>query len=107
MCPPTLPCLSHPLPLPSRRRRRRQAAVEREERIKADVSAALRKFHCDICAKQYANAMEMEQHLSSYDHHHKKRLAEAKALMADRTRDERARKELKRQEKEAARLQQQ
>lgn len=28
--------------------------------------------------------MELEQHLSSYDHHHKKRLAEAKVLMADR-----------------------
>jgi hypothetical protein len=25
-----------------------------------------------ICHKQYANAMEVEQHLSSYDHHHKK-----------------------------------
>lgn len=51
--------------------------------------------------------MELEQHLSSYDHHHKKRLGEAKALMADRTRDERMRKEQRRQEKEAAKLHQQ
>jgi hypothetical protein len=49
--------------------------------------------------------MELEAHLSSYDHHHKKRLMEAKALMAERTRDERARKEVRRAEKEAAKLQ--
>jgi hypothetical protein len=51
--------------------------------------------------------MELEEHLSSYDHHHKKRLKEAKALMSERTRDERARKEARRREKEAEKLAQQ
>lgn len=34
--------------------------------------AACRWLRLQICHKQYANAMEVEQHLSSYDHHHKK-----------------------------------
>jgi hypothetical protein len=25
-----------------------------------------------VCNKQYTTAMELEEHLSSYDHHHKK-----------------------------------
>lgn len=25
-----------------------------------------------VCSKQYQTAMELEEHLSSYDHHHKK-----------------------------------
>ncbi|KAI8466880.1 MAG: hypothetical protein J3K34DRAFT_49449 [Monoraphidium minutum] len=89
------------------RRARRELQVERDERIKADVSEILKTFYCATCSKQYANAMELEQHLSSYDHHHKKRLAESRALMADRTRDARQRKEQRAQEKEAAKLHQQ
>lgn len=89
------------------RRARREAAVARDEAIRADVGAALAKFRCDLCAKQYANAAELDVHLGSYDHHHKKRLQEAKASMAERTRDERQRREAKRAEKEAARMQQQ
>lgn len=37
-----------------------------------------------ICHKQYKQASEMEAHLSSYDHHHRKRLAETKAMLSDR-----------------------
>jgi hypothetical protein len=87
------------------------------------------------CHKQYKTATEMEVHLSSYDHHHKKvgvpdnsqsllghllclcsqfrevcavqRLVEMKQMNAERTRGEREKKERKRQEKEAARLHQQ
>jgi hypothetical protein len=29
-------------------------------------------FKCELCNKQYKTVKEHEQHLSSYDHHHKK-----------------------------------
>lgn len=29
-------------------------------------------FTKQVCNKQYTTAMELEEHLSSYDHHHKK-----------------------------------
>ena len=44
-----------------------------------------RKFYCALCDKQYKNAMEIQLHLSSYDHHHTKRLKEMK--VADSTVD--------------------
>ena len=37
-----------------------------------------------VCHKQYHAAHEMEEHLSSYDHHHRKRLAETRAMLAER-----------------------
>lgn len=60
-----------------------------------------------VCDKQYDKAMQLEEHLSSYDHHHRKRLVEMRAMQAERTRDERARKEAKAAEKEMLKLQQQ
>jgi len=89
------------------------------------------------CHKQYKSAAELDTHLSSYDHHHKKvslvmhcassvriirldpfatltefslhlqRLIEMKAMTAVRTKSERDKKEKRRQEKEAAKLQEQ
>eukprot|EP00983_Pelagomonas_calceolata_P078221 1154194-Pelagomonas_calceolata.AAC.2 len=61
----------------------------------------------EVCHKQYEKAMEFEQHLSSYDHHHKKRLQEMRMMQNERTRDERAKKEAKAMNKEMAKLQQQ
>ncbi|BDA46673.1 probable G patch domain-containing protein 8 [Coccomyxa sp. Obi] len=89
------------------RTRRREMAVEREQRIKEDTSTAKRNLYCDTCHKQYKSAAELDTHLSSYDHHHKKRLIEMKAMTAERTRGERERKERRRAEKEAAKLQEQ
>ncbi|KAK9918676.1 hypothetical protein WJX75_005881 [Coccomyxa subellipsoidea] len=89
------------------RTRRREMAVEREQRIKEDTSTAKRNLYCETCHKQYKSAAELDTHLSSYDHHHKKRLIEMKAMTSERTRSERERKERKRQEKEAAKLQEQ
>jgi hypothetical protein len=59
------------------------------------------------CCKQYNSIAELEEHLSSYDHHHKKRLADLKKMDQERTRGERNKKESKRQAKEAARLEKQ
>ena len=60
-----------------------------------------------VCNKQYEKAMEFEQHLSSYDHHHKKRLVEMRQMHNERTKEERSRKEARAMEKEMAKLQQQ
>lgn len=60
-----------------------------------------------VCSKQYSSASEMDVHLSSYDHHHKKRLIEMRNDENERTRGERNKRERKRQEKEMLRLNEQ
>jgi hypothetical protein len=50
---------------------------------------------------------QMEEHLSSYDHHHTKRLREMKQMELARTRDKRSKHEAKRAAKEQERLQRQ
>lgn len=42
--------------------------------------AARAAFFCDLCQKGYARANEYAAHESSYDHTHKKRLKELKAM---------------------------
>lgn len=79
--------------------------AERDQRIKQDVTHMQQAFFCQTCSKQYKNAAEMEAHLSSYDHHHRKRLIEMRSEEAERTRGTRDRKEKKRADKEMARLQ--
>mmetsp|Transcript_5581 Transcript_5581/g.15031 ORF Transcript_5581/g.15031 Transcript_5581/m.15031 type:complete len:360 (+) Transcript_5581:52-1131(+) len=89
------------------RRRKREAQAGWEQKVKEEVTELKRTFYCDVCHKQYEKAMEFEQHLSSYDHHHKKRLQEMRMMQNERTRDERAKKEAKAMNKEMAKLQQQ
>eukprot|EP00197_Chlamydomonas_leiostraca_P002226 CAMPEP_0202859708 /NCGR_PEP_ID=MMETSP1391-20130828/1705_1 /ASSEMBLY_ACC=CAM_ASM_000867 /TAXON_ID=1034604 /ORGANISM="Chlamydomonas leiostraca, Strain SAG 11-49" /LENGTH=237 /DNA_ID=CAMNT_0049538765 /DNA_START=68 /DNA_END=777 /DNA_ORIENTATION=+ len=89
------------------RRRRREAQAEREARIREEVTEIKKTFYCELCHKQYEKAMELEEHLSSYDHHHKKRLAEMRAMQNNRTREDRVRKEAKAMEREMAKLTQQ
>lgn len=50
----------------------------RDDQIKVDVKAIQAAFLCTDCQKQYKTVTEMENHLSSYDHHHRKRLQELK-----------------------------
>jgi hypothetical protein len=57
-----------------------------------------------VCDKQYKSSAEMEEHLSSYDHHHTKRLREMKRAELERTRDARTRKEQRRAAREEERL---
>jgi hypothetical protein len=54
--------------------RLRLARAAREERVRADVRSSEAAFLCGDCQKQYKTVTEMENHLSSYDHHHRKRL---------------------------------
>ncbi|GFR40624.1 hypothetical protein Agub_g1206 [Astrephomene gubernaculifera] len=87
--------------------RRREATAEVLQKRAEDVKEMLQTFYCEVCDKQYSSARQLEEHLSSYDHHHRKRLAETKAAMAERNRGERQRREQKVADKEMARLQKQ
>ena len=45
--------------------------MEKESAI-ADSTAELRRsYHCDLCDKQYSKYSEYDNHLNSYDHHHR------------------------------------
>ncbi|CAK7268103.1 hypothetical protein SEPCBS57363_002926 [Sporothrix epigloea] len=52
---------------------------------------ARRAFFCQLCQKGYARMNEYESHLSSYDHAHKQRLKDLKAMQRDPAVAERAR----------------
>ena len=54
----------------------REERAKREALIQQDVKAILQTLFCDVCNKGYTKVREYENHLSSYDHHHTKRLYE-------------------------------
>jgi len=60
---------------------RREGEAIREENTAAQAKKVLREFYCEICAVQYQTVMQMEEHLSSYNHTHKKRFIEMKEMM--------------------------
>lgn len=82
------------------KRRRREAFDEREKREEV-LAAQHRSFYCACCDKQYTTVSEFSAHLSSYDHHHRKRFAEMKegerARTADATAEKRRREEVRRE----------
>mmetsp|Transcript_23665 Transcript_23665/g.65633 ORF Transcript_23665/g.65633 Transcript_23665/m.65633 type:complete len:401 (-) Transcript_23665:82-1284(-) len=84
--------------------RKREMKAEQQERIKEVVKEELSTFYCELCNKQYKTAMELETHLSSYDHHHKKRLIEMKQMQSERTKADRTRREKRQMEKELAKM---
>ncbi|KAH9437300.1 hypothetical protein MCOR02_000955 [Pyricularia oryzae] len=53
---------------------------------------ALQSFYCQLCSKGYSRMNDYEAHLSSYDHSHKQRLKDMKAMVRDPTAAARARK---------------
>lgn len=46
------------------------------------LPAAMRLFNCAICDKGYPRQLDYENHLRSYDHNHRQRLADMKKLTA-------------------------
>ena len=105
-------------------RERRKLAVEREETDESRAASAAHaerdaarvdtlkrqnaEFYCAICDKQYKSVSEMSNHLSSYDHHHKKRFVEMKEAErarsgGDAAADAKRERERKREEKEMRR----
>lgn len=53
-------------------RARRETKVEKQQMIAQELSQVKRAFYCELCDKQYQKVSEYDQHLQSYDHHHKK-----------------------------------
>ncbi|CEJ89570.1 Putative C2H2 type zinc finger domain-containing protein [[Torrubiella] hemipterigena] len=53
---------------------------------------AQKSFYCELCAKGYTRMNDYEAHLSSYDHSHKQRLKDMKAMVRDSSAGARARK---------------
>ncbi|KAM5369953.1 hypothetical protein ACJZ2D_008752 [Fusarium nematophilum] len=53
---------------------------------------AQKAFYCSLCSKGYSRMNEYEAHLSSYDHSHKQRLKDMKAMVRDPNAGSRARK---------------
>ena len=82
--------------------RKRRKDVSEEQRRREEVLAEQhRNFYCACCDKQYTTVSEFTAHLSSYDHHHRKRFAEMreaeKARNADATAEKRSREEARRE----------
>lgn len=50
----------------------REYQVEKKQAIAQELKEVKKAFYCELCDKQYKNISEYEQHLQSYDHHHKK-----------------------------------
>ncbi|RPA70511.1 hypothetical protein BJ508DRAFT_194068, partial [Ascobolus immersus RN42] len=40
-------------------------------------------FFCTLCSKSYSRAPDFDAHLSSYDHSHRKRMADMKVMTRD------------------------
>jgi uncharacterized protein (UPF0297 family) len=53
---------------------------------------AQKSFYCNLCSKGYSRMNDYEAHLSSYDHTHKQRLKDMKAMVRDPNAGARARK---------------
>ncbi|KAK4231031.1 hypothetical protein QBC38DRAFT_277656 [Podospora fimiseda] len=54
---------------------------------------ALQSFYCQLCQKGYTRMNDYEAHLGSYDHTHKQRLKDMKAMVKDPNAAARARRQ--------------
>lgn len=91
-------------------RRQRELSTLKKEEVKSDIKETLRAFYCELCDKQYSKISEYEQHLQSYDHHHKKRFKDMRensklSQGAIAERESRRERERKREERENRRIQ--
>jgi hypothetical protein len=78
--------------------------------IAKELEDVKRAFYCELCDKQYKKISEYEQHLQSYDHHHKKRFKDMKETARNSTvnqseREKKLAREKKREERELKRMQ--
>ena len=82
-------------------RKKRKEVSEEQKRRDEVLAEQHRNFYCACCDKQYTTVSEFSAHLSSYDHHHRKRFAEMreaeKARNADATAEKRSREEARRE----------
>ena len=82
-------------------RKKRKEVGEEQKRRDEVLAEQHRNFYCACCDKQYTTVSEFSAHLSSYDHHHRKRFAEMReaerARNADATAEKRSREEARRE----------
>ncbi|RLN47175.1 hypothetical protein BBJ28_00015908 [Nothophytophthora sp. Chile5] len=83
----------------------REAKGVREDQRKTEVRDMQAAFYCEACRKQYKTVTEMENHLSSYDHHHTKRLRDLQQQHKSKGRGEQSAKRRKELQKEELLLQ--
>ncbi|KAG2215466.1 hypothetical protein INT45_001826 [Circinella minor] len=88
----------------------RETKVKEKEMIQEELKEVKRAFYCELCDKQYNKVVEYEQHLQSYDHHHKKRFKDMKeqsrkSEYAQSVKDKKREKERKREERELKKMQ--
>ncbi|EPB83112.1 hypothetical protein HMPREF1544_10150 [Mucor circinelloides 1006PhL] len=88
----------------------REYQVEKKQAIAQELKEVKKAFYCELCDKQYKNISEYEQHLQSYDHHHKKRFKDMKENTRNSTinqseREKKLARERKREERELKRMQ--
>ncbi|KAL7948043.1 hypothetical protein V8C42DRAFT_272929 [Trichoderma barbatum] len=58
----------------------------------SSAKEAQKSFYCTLCSKGYSRMNDYEAHLSSYDHSHKQRLKDMKAMVRDPNAGAKARK---------------
>lgn len=58
----------------------------------SSAKEAQKSFYCSLCSKGYSRMNDYEAHLSSYDHSHKQRLKDMKAMVRDPNAGAKARK---------------
>lgn len=83
-----------------------QKAAAAKASLDAELNNTLLTYKCELCNKQYSKTSELEEHLNSYDHHHKKRLkelaetsrAQARARAGPNAAEKRREKERKKEE---------
>ena len=51
---------------------KKKEASERQDLLDIDLKKMTQEFYCESCDKRYKTVSEMSNHLSSYDHHHRK-----------------------------------
>ncbi|GAA5807334.1 hypothetical protein MFLAVUS_000692 [Mucor flavus] len=88
----------------------REFRAEKKQAIAKELQEVKRAFYCELCDKQYKKVSEYDQHLQSYDHHHKKRFKDMKETTRNSTvnqseREKKLAREKRREEKELKRMQ--
>ncbi|KAJ1328729.1 hypothetical protein BSLG_009964 [Batrachochytrium salamandrivorans] len=88
----------------------REIKSQKSDLIKEEIRIAQSSFYCALCDKQYTKICDYDTHLSSYDHHHRKRFSEMKELskrggLLGQRKSNREGKEQAREQKELARMQ--
>ncbi|KAG0167910.1 G patch domain-containing protein 8 [Apophysomyces sp. BC1034] len=91
-------------------KQQREVKAVRQEAIARELQVVKRAFYCELCDKQYRKISEYEQHLQSYDHHHRKRFKDMKAQarkssFVQSEKEKKRERERKREERELKRMQ--